>query len=65
MPTKLVVEFRQRFTVKPPEEIDPDHADQWFWNIYNEIGYDLVDTSRSDHYEILSIDTTPEEEADP
>lgn len=56
VPQELVVEFTQRFTVKPPDEIDdPVYAEDWFWNIYPEIGVDVVDTRRKKHYEILDV----------
>jgi len=51
---ELVIEFRQRFTVKPPESIDdPQHAKGWFWNIYPEIGRDVLTTDQQDNYEII------------
>lgn len=54
-PLELVVEFRQRFTIQPPDEItDPVHATDWFWNIYPELGNDAVDPKRKDHYEVLA-----------
>lgn len=53
---ELVVEFRQRFTVKPPETLtDPVYAEDWFWNIYPEIGTDVVDTRQKDHFDIVAV----------
>lgn len=53
---ELVVEFTQQFTVKPPEGItDPLHAKDWFWNIYSQLGYDVVDTQRKENFEILDV----------
>jgi len=55
-PQELVVEFTQRFTVQPPEEIDdPVYAKDWFWNIYSEIGYDILDARKKDHYEVVAV----------
>jgi len=55
-PQELVVEFTQRFTVKPPEDVDdPVYAEDWFWNIYQEIGYDVIDARRQDHYEVVDV----------
>lgn len=53
---ELVVEFTQRFTVKPPEEIDgPIYARDWFWNIYPDIGADVLDPRRKRYYEIVDV----------
>lgn len=53
-PPELVVEFTQRFTIRPPDEIDdPAHAEDWFWNFYSEIGYDMVDTQDKSNYEVV------------
>jgi len=52
---ELVIEFRQRFTVKPPESIEgPQHAKGWFWNIYPEIDRDVLTTDQQDNYEIVN-----------
>lgn len=56
MPQELVVEYTQRFTVNPPEEVDdPVYAEDWFWNIFSEIGYDVVDPRKKDHYEVIDV----------
>jgi len=53
---EIVVEFTQRFTVKPPESIDdPVHAEDWFWNIYSDIGWDAVDVRRKKHYDVIDV----------
>jgi len=53
---EIVVEFTQRFTVKPPERItDPVHAEDWFWNIYSDIGYDAIDFRRKKHYNVIDV----------
>jgi hypothetical protein len=53
---ELVVEFTQRFTVKPPEDIDdPVHAEDWFWNICSDIGWDAVDVRRKKHYDVVDV----------
>lgn len=53
---ELVVEFRQQFTVKPPANVDDRvYAEDWFWNIYPELGHDVVDTSKKGNYTVLSI----------
>jgi len=55
-PQELVVEFTQRFTLHPPEEIDdPVYAKDWFWNTYSEIGYDILDARKKDHYEVVAV----------
>jgi hypothetical protein len=53
---ELVVEFRQQFTVKPPDDYtDPVSAEDWFWNIYPDMGRDVVDTRSKDHYEVVAV----------
>lgn len=53
---ELVVEFRERFTVRPPDEItDYVQARDWFWNYYGEIGGDILDFRDSDNYEVLAV----------
>jgi len=55
MEAELVVSFSQTFTVKPPAEIsDPEHARQWFWEMYADMGWDVIDPERRDHYEIIA-----------
>ena len=55
-PQELVVEFTQRFTVKPPEDVDnPIYAEDWFWNFYSDIGWDAVDVRRKKHYEVIDV----------
>ena len=55
-PQELVVEFTQKFTIKPPDYIDdPAHAEDWFWGIYAEMGYDVLDTRNKDNYEVVDV----------
>lgn len=52
----LLVEFTQRFTVQPPDGIDDSAmAENWFWNVYPEIGLDVVDPKRKANYEVLDV----------
>jgi uncharacterized protein YqfB (UPF0267 family) len=52
----LVVEYRQRFTVQPPDDLtDPVHARDWFFNIYPDLGRDILDPRQKDHYEVLAV----------
>lgn len=55
---QIVVEFSERFTVTPPENVDdPVYAKDWFWNIYSDIGWDVLDPKKKDHYEIVDVRT--------
>jgi hypothetical protein len=54
--TELVVEFTQRFRVIPSADIDDQvHAGQWFWNTYDEIGRDILDSKNSDNYAVIEV----------
>ena len=53
---ELVVEFTQRFTVRPPDGLtNPTHAEDWFWNLFSEIGQDILDPQKKDHYDVVGF----------
>jgi hypothetical protein len=53
---EIVVEFTQRFTVTPPDQIDDqDYAEQWFWNIYPDIGRDIVNWENAENYSVIEV----------
>jgi hypothetical protein len=53
---EIVVEFNQRFTVTPPDQIDDQaYAKLWFRNTCGEIGRDVLDTKNGDNYEVIEV----------
>jgi len=64
-PLELTVQFTQTFTVQPPDDItDPVYARDWFWNIYPDLGRDVVDPRNQDHYDVVAVKPRDWDDAD-